>query len=109
VIREYGSLRKADIAYAYQDLERLEALYRNKWWMECYTLTATIEISDDGIHWGTDNLYASMGGIESDSGKDFKQEMVENLKCKMFSELEAYGFQRWEIINEIAQIKEKQQ
>jgi hypothetical protein len=42
-IEEFGSLRKADVYYAYEDMKRLQAYYADKWNMEIITVTATIE------------------------------------------------------------------
>lgn len=99
VIAKYGSLRKADIAYAYQDLERLQNFYAGRWWMEGIILRASIAVSDDGIHWAYDEIVCSLWGIESDGGEDYKATIVKDLSAELEHELTLWGFSHDEILN----------
>lgn len=106
VIEKYGSLRKADIAYAYEDLERLLNYNEGRWWMEYYRLTAKIAVSDDGKHWAYDEIDTSLGGIESDGGRDYKNMIIEDLKSELMHDLELWGFERWEIMNSMCAMED---
>jgi hypothetical protein len=97
VIKQYGSLRKADIAYAYQDLRRLENFYAGRWWMEVITIRASIAVSDDGEHWAFDGIVMSLGGIESNGSEEYKQEIINDLMSEMKHELELWKFTPEEI------------
>ena len=99
VIKEYGSLRKAAIAYAYQDLEHLQNFYAGRWWMEGIILRASIAVSDDGIHWAYDEIVCSLWGIESDGGEDYKATIVKDLSAELEHELTLWGFSHDEILN----------
>ncbi len=87
VIAKYGSLRKAAIAYAYQDLKRLQKFYTGHWWMEGIILKASIAISDDGNHWAYDEVVCSLWGVESDGGEDYKATIVKDLSAELEHEL----------------------
>ena len=106
MITKYGSLRKADIAYAYEDLKRLQDYFNNRWWMEYFVLIATIGISDDGTNWGTFKIYDSIGGIESDSEKDHKQEIIDDLKHELSYQLKEIGFADNDISTAMSSIQE---
>ena len=99
VIAKYGSLRKADIAYAYEDCERLQNFYAGRWWMEGIILRASIAVSDDGIHWAYDEIVCSLWGIESDGGEDYKATIVKDLSAELEHELTLWGFSHDEILN----------
>ena len=99
VIAKYGSLREADIAYAYEDCERLQNFYAGRWWMEGIILRASIAVSDDGIHWAYDEIVCSLWGIESDGGEDYKATIVKDLSAELEHELTLWGFSRDEILN----------
>ena len=106
-IEEFGSLRKADVHYAYEDMKRLQAYYADKWNMEIITVTATIEISEDGKHWATHNIIESLGGIESDSGDDYKTTIVNELNEEIITQLLSWGFRDDEIKTAFTQGKTK--
>jgi hypothetical protein len=91
-IREYGSLRKADIHYAYEDLKRLQDYYNQQWWCEGITVTAKIEVSENGKNWAHDEVIASLWGIESDDTKKHKQDIIEDLKSEISHDLKIWGF-----------------
>ena len=99
VIAEHGSLRKADIAHAYQDLEHLQNFYAGRWWMEGIILRASITVSDDGIHWAYYEIVCSLWGIESDGGEDYKATIVKDLSAELEHELTLWGFSHDEILN----------
>ena len=99
VIAKYGSLRKADIAYAYEDCERLQNFYAGHWWMEGIVLRASIAVSDDGTHWAYDEIVCSLWGIESDGGEDYKATIVKDLSAELEHELTLWGFSHDEILN----------
>lgn len=99
VIAKYGSLRKADIAYAYEDCERLRKFYAGHWWMEGIILKASIAVSDDGTHWAYDEIICSLWGIESDGGEDYKATIVKDLSAELEHELTLWGFSHDEILN----------
>ena len=99
VIAKYGSLRKTAIAYAYQDLERLQKFYAGYWWMEGIILRASIAVSDDGTHWAYDEVVSSLWGIESDGGEDYKATIVKDLSAELEHELTLWGFSHDEILN----------
>lgn len=105
VIARYGSLRKADIAYAYQDLERLQKFNAGSWWMEIITLRASIAVSDDGEHWAYDEVVCSLGGVESDGGEDYKHTIVKDLKSELAHELLVWGFSKEKINNAFSEMK----
>lgn len=68
VVKEYGSLENADIAYMIQDWERVESLNNQGW---CYLgIESTLYAS--GIALGSDSLW----GIESDSDDKYFQEII---------------------------------
>jgi predicted Fe-S protein YdhL (DUF1289 family) len=108
VIKQYGSLRKADIAYAYQDLKRLENFYASQWWMEVITIRASIAVSDDGEHWAFDEIVVSLGGIESDGSKEYKEQIKNDLISEMKHELELWKFRQEEIETKIKEITNEQ-
>jgi hypothetical protein len=97
VIKQYGSLKKADWTYAREDRQRLINYYKDKWYMIGIVVEATIEISDDGKTWGTTSRRESLWGIESDSGKDYKKEVIENMIDELKHELKEFGFTDEEI------------
>ena len=99
VIAKYGSLREADIAYAYEDCERLQNFYAGNWWMEGIILRASIAVSDDGTHWAYDEIVCSLWGIESDEGEDYKATIVKDLSAELEHELTLWGFSHDEILN----------
>ena len=99
VIAKYGSLRKADITYAYEDCKRLQNFYAGNWWMEGIILKASIAVSDDGIHWAHDEIVCSLWGIESDGGEDYKATIVKDLSAELEHELTLWGFSHDEILN----------
>lgn len=99
VIAKYGSLRKADIAYAYEDCERLRKFYAGHWWMEGIILKASIAVSDDGTHWAYDEITTSLWEIESDGGEDYKATIVKDLSAELEHELTLWGFSHDEILN----------
>lgn len=104
-IEKYGSLREADIAYAYKDLKRLQQFYAGRWWVESFILRASIAVSDDGKHWAFDEIIVALGGIESDSDSEYKKEITTDLREEMVHELEIWGFPRHEIINAMCEMK----
>ena len=99
VIKEFGSLRKADIHYAYEDMKRLQAYENGKWYMEIITLVVTIQVSEDGTHWVTQDLVESIGGIESDSDDEYKNMIINEMKEEMKSQLRSWGFDDDETAN----------
>jgi hypothetical protein len=107
VIKEYGSLRKADIAYAYADMERLQNYYEGKWWCIGIVLTARFAVSDDGIHFAYDDMNASLWGIESDINKEQKNQFIDELKHELKQQLLDFGFTEDAIATAMASIKEE--
>ena len=108
IIDKYGSLRKADIAYAYEDLHRLQEYEIMRWWMEIYTLEAHIAVSDDGEHWAHDTIRDCLGGIESNGIlKEYHNEILQDMKMNLMHDLEVWGFERWEIINKLCEMEVK--
>jgi hypothetical protein len=103
IIKKYGSLRKADIAYAYEDLKRLQ--HAGHWWIESYIIRASIAMSDDGEHWAFDEIIVSLGGIKSDGDDQYKKQITNDIKDEMIHELEIWGFARWEILNAMCEMK----
>lgn len=99
VIKEFGSLRKADIHYAYEDMKRLQAYEDGKWYMKIIALVVTIQVSEDGTHWATQDLVESIGGIESDSDDKYKNMIINEMKEEMKSQLKSLGFDEDEINN----------
>lgn len=99
VIKEFGSLRKADIHYAYEDMRRLQAYENGKWYMEIIALVVTIQVSEDGTHWATQDLIESIGGIESDGDDEYKNTIINEMKEEMKSQLKSWGFDDDEITN----------
>jgi hypothetical protein len=97
VIATFGSLRKADIAYAYEDCERLVKYQRGDWYMISIRVEAIISVSEDGEHWANYALYESLGGIESDSGDEYIDETKKELLDEMKSQLLEWGFTNEEI------------
>lgn len=94
IIRQYGSLRKADIHYAYEDLKRLQDYYAGRWWMEGIIVTAKIEVSEDGKNWAHEEVIASLWGIESDMTKDQRSNVIADLKSEVAHDLGIWGFEK---------------
>lgn len=97
VITKYGSLRKADIAYAYEDCERLLAYQRGNWYMISIIVEANISTSKDGECWKTATLLEFCGGIESDSDNEYIEQIKTELLAEMKSQLNDWGFTNKEI------------
>ncbi len=104
-IKKYGSLREADIAYAYEDLHRLQQFYAGRWWIESFIIRASIAVSDDGEHWAFDEIVVALGGIESDGNEEYKKEIANDMRQEMTHELEIWGFPRHEIMNAMCKMK----
>jgi hypothetical protein len=104
-IAKYGSLRKADIAYAYDDHTRLQDYYAGKWWMEGIIVTAKIEISEDGKNWAHDEVIASLWGIESNSDKEYRENIIADLKSEVAHDLKIWGFSNSDITVALADAK----
>lgn len=89
IIAKYGSLEKADEFYAKEDFRRLESLNDGQW---CYLgIIAKAEIiSRSGI---CQTLRSGgLWGIESDSGKDYFEEIEKKELAELRTELESFGF-----------------
>jgi hypothetical protein len=67
--------------------------------MEIITLVVTIQVSEDGTHWVTQDLVESIGGIESDSDDEYKNMIINEMKEEMKSQLKSWGFDDDEIAN----------
>jgi hypothetical protein len=97
VLAKYGSLKSADYHYALQDMKRLQDYYTGRWYMTGVIVTAKIAISEDGDHWAHEKITNALGGIESDSTKEYKQEIINNLKSEVKEQLNNWGFNNCEI------------
>ncbi len=107
VIKEHGSLRNADIAYAYADMKRLQNYYEGKWWYIGIVLTARFAISDDNLHWAYDDMTASLWGIESDINKEQKNQFIDELKHELKQNLLEFGFTENDIDTAMESIEEE--
>jgi hypothetical protein len=97
VIKQYGSLKKADWTYAREDRQRLIDYYRDEWWMIGIIIEVKVGISDDGKNWGILDIQESLGGIESDAGKEHFDEVIKDLKHGAIYKLKEIGFTEEEI------------
>jgi DNA polymerase III alpha subunit len=97
VIKQYGSLKKADWTYARKDRQRLIDYYRDKWSMIGIILKIQVGISEDGKNWGILDIDNSSWGIESDSGEKYFNEVIEDLKHEAIYKLKEIGFTEEEI------------
>ena len=104
-IKEFGSLRKADYQYAIADMKRLLNYYHNNWHMIYIRATTEIKVSDDGIHWAHETLRIGCGGIETDSGEEYINEITSDLLSELDLELTQWGFSRTEITEKMKGIK----
>jgi hypothetical protein len=97
VIKQYGSLKKADWTYARKDRQRLIDYYEEKWLMIGIVLKVQVGISEDGKNWGILDIEESLWGIESDSKKEHFNEIIEDLKHEAIYKLKEIGFTEEEI------------
>ena len=93
VIKKYGSLKKASYAYALEDCRRLEAL-NNGQWSYLIISVETMITTDTGL---SDEIWNSLSGVESDGGKDYINEIIQDLKAQNKEELLKMGFSEKEI------------
>jgi hypothetical protein len=107
VIAKYGSLRRADIAYAYRDLKRLQDFNADTWWCIGIIVTAKIEVSEDEKNWAHEEVNASLWGIESDATEEHKQTIIEDLKSDVTHDLKIWGFSTSDIATAMSLIKEE--
>lgn len=95
-------LKKADWTYAREDRQRLIDYYKEKWWMIGIVLEAKVGISEDGKNWGILYVDSSLWKIESDSGKEHFNEIIEDLKYDVIFTLKKIGFTKNEINSALA-------
>lgn len=93
VIKKYGSLKNASYAYAKEDCMRIEKLCAGYWSYVSVVVETTIT-TDTGM---SDKVYNSLSGIESDSGTDYFDEIIRDLKAENKTELLKMGFSESEI------------
>ena len=101
-IKKYGSLKNASYAYAKQDCERLEDLNNGDW--SYITVIVETEITTDtGM---SDKIFNTLSGVESDSGDDYINEIIQELKDLNKSELLKMGFTENEIMESLDNAQE---
>lgn len=66
LIKKHGSLKSLTYHYALDDLKRMTAFYNDQWSYVFLDMTATLEISINGLTF-ISKISDSLGGIESDS------------------------------------------
>ena len=93
VIKKYGSLKNADYAYALEDCRRLEALNNGDWNFITVCVETRIK-TDTGM---SDKVYNTLSGVESDGGRDYFNEIIDDLKRQNKAELLKMGFAESEI------------
>jgi hypothetical protein len=94
VIKEHGSVKMADMAYAMQDYNRMEALNNGQWYYIGIIAKAKILIPLKGNPGSSQYQAISSGGlwgIESDSGEDCLQETAREQLQDLAGQLEALG------------------
>jgi len=92
VIKKYGSLKNADYAYAIEDCRRLENL--GSTWNYIIVIVETAITTDTGLH---DRIWNTLGGVESDGGKEYIDEIIHDLKSENKADLLKMGFSEKEI------------
>lgn len=76
--REYGSIHRAEISYAFADWQRMEALARGAWHYEIICAVATYAVGPS-IHSARDNEVRTgwVGGVESDApSEDYENDLL---------------------------------
>ena len=88
VIKQYGSLENASYAYAMSDYNRMESLNNGHWSYICIMVETTVTTNTGMV----DTIRESLCGIESDSGKDYINEIISDLKYQVKDQLRKMGF-----------------
>jgi hypothetical protein len=104
VIKKYGSLKNASYAYALEDCRRLEAL-NNGHWSYLVLIVETAITTDTGM---SDKVWNTIGGVESDGGKEYFNELIRDLKSENKAELLKMGFAEKEIDESLNDAEEKE-
>ena len=87
VVKQYGSIWNACIAYAKQDKERLDAYNRGDWKMIGIKAVATIHIPTNNNNVNVQNIYSKgLWGIESDSDDDY----IKDIGREQIAEVKQY-------------------
>jgi hypothetical protein len=93
VIKKYGSLKNASYAYALEDCKRLDRLFAGDW-SYIFIKVETFISTDTGL---SDSIFNTLSGVESDSGKEYFEEIIQDLKATNKAELLKMGFSSDEI------------
>lgn len=99
VIDEYNSLENACLQYALQDYDRLQDLYDGGWHYEYLCAKAFITLNpDESGHQTTITISSDgRGGIESDIGDDYFQEIYQEEIQILSHTLRSFGFTQEQI------------
>jgi len=89
---EYKYFHPANPETRWQDFRRMEALNNGEWcYMEVCAI-ANVAISADGCTWTTQHIEHSVSGIESDSSKEYFQEVAQEELQELKRTLIELGF-----------------
>jgi len=93
VREKFGSLKKADYAYALEDYNRFEGLTRGDWYYIGIEVDATVSISVAGRCLNSIVVQSGgLWGIESDSGDVEINDIISDEKESLRKELQSMGF-----------------
>jgi len=100
VIDEYGSLQKAEKAYARQDYERRCDFMKGKVYYIGISAEAEIHTSEDGKNWLINEISGGgLWGIESDSDESYPNEVEQEQLDALRIVLKELGFTEQEFID----------
>jgi hypothetical protein len=103
---EYRYFNPANIEYAEQDYDRMEAAQRGAWCSIGVRAEAEIQTSDDGQNWLSNSVSSGgLWGIESDSGDEYFAEIERDELSALRDTLAELGFSVEEIDTAFADVE----